>query len=373
MTQEVLQETHRALANTGSAWLHLNAAALPHGRTLMDEIFGAENFLGQVVWERRTNASYLHGQFSDTLDYILVYARDRTCTPRFTIPNSESTSRTPLLQPGNPVRTLTFPAGTVELPTSHATIPAGDHSTAAATVTLVDPVTVTDGRNAHAFRMTGPFRWTQERLDGALAEAVRLRAPRVPLRINAYVKHDGRTWTTLWNRAGEMATLENAREHQKQLFAGQVFSTPKPEELLGRIIECASQPGDVVLDPFAGSGTSLAAAHKLGRQWIGVELERATIDTFVIPRLEQVIAGTEMGGITTTQNENVPSLPPAFTARSARLASQWVSTLAKDGAFGQDHDEAQRVAQMLRRASKTDVRVQQWWGGGNYLLAASDI
>ncbi len=75
------------------------------------------------------------------------------------------------------------------------------------------------------------------------------------------------------------------------------FSTPKPERLIQRILHLATNPGDWVLDSFAGSGTTGAVAHKMGRRWIMVELGEHC-DTHILPRLRKVIDGTDKGGIT---------------------------------------------------------------------------
>ena len=75
------------------------------------------------------------------------------------------------------------------------------------------------------------------------------------------------------------------------------FSTPKPESLIQRIVHIATNPGDLVLDSFAGSGTTGAVAHKMGRRWIMVELGEHC-HTHIVPRLKKVIDGNDPGGIT---------------------------------------------------------------------------
>lgn len=79
------------------------------------------------------------------------------------------------------------------------------------------------------------------------------------------------------------------------------FATPKPERLLHRIIHIATNPGDLVLDSFAGSGTTGAVAHKMGRRWIMVELGEHC-HTHIVPRLKKVIDGEDQGGISKTVN-----------------------------------------------------------------------
>lgn len=79
------------------------------------------------------------------------------------------------------------------------------------------------------------------------------------------------------------------------LFGENPFSTPKPEKLISRILLCATNPGDLVLDSFLGSGTTAAVAHKMGRRYIGIELGEHAV-THCVPRLKKVVDG-EQGGI----------------------------------------------------------------------------
>jgi adenine-specific DNA-methyltransferase len=93
-------------------------------------------------------------------------------------------------------------------------------------------------------------------------------------------------------------STRNASAEMKGLFEGaKAFDTPKPERLVQRVLELATHPGDWVLDSFAGSGTTGAVAHKMGRRWIMVELGEHC-HTHIIPRLRKVIDGADMGGVT---------------------------------------------------------------------------
>ncbi len=98
-------------------------------------------------------------------------------------------------------------------------------------------------------------------------------------------------WTSREVGSNEDATAESAT-----LFGGS-FATPKPEKLLRRIIELTTELGDLVLDCFSGSGTTAAVAHKLGRRWLGIEAEAATVENFFKPRMRQVVEGTDRGGV----------------------------------------------------------------------------
>lgn len=89
----------------------------------------------------------------------------------------------------------------------------------------------------------------------------------------------------------EQASADSTR------FFGERFATPKPEMLLRRVIELTTAPGDLVLDCFAGSGTTPAVAHKLSRRWVAIEIEPDTVRDFIKPRLMQVVEGSDPGGV----------------------------------------------------------------------------
>ncbi len=103
-----------------------------------------------------------------------------------------------------------------------------------------------------------------------------------------------RPYPTIWN---DLDTTRQTKAHQKLLFGEEVFDTPKPEDMLKRVLDISTNPGDLVLDSFAGSGTTGAVAHKMGRRWIMVELGEHC-HTHIVPRLQKVIDGQDPGGVT---------------------------------------------------------------------------
>lgn len=97
-------------------------------------------------------------------------------------------------------------------------------------------------------------------------------------------------------------TTMKQKKEMRELFGGEnLFATPKPERLLKRVLQISSEPGDLVLDSFAGSGTTGAVAHKMGRRWIMVELGDHC-HTHIVPRLKRVIDGEDPGGVTESVN-----------------------------------------------------------------------
>ncbi len=108
----------------------------------------------------------------------------------------------------------------------------------------------------------------------------------------------GAVCKTLWFRS-EIGDNQEAKREAISSNSKDVFSTPKPERLIQRILHLATNPGDLVLDCFAGSGTTGAVAHKMGRRWIMIEMMKHC-HTHIIPRLEKVISGEDTGGISKT-------------------------------------------------------------------------
>ena len=104
-----------------------------------------------------------------------------------------------------------------------------------------------------------------------------------------------RTW---WAHT-EVGHSQEAKREIQALFPGKIpFDTPKPERLLEQVITIATDPGDIVLDSFAGSGTTAAVAHKMGRGWITIEVIESSCESYIVPRLRKVIDGDDNGGIT---------------------------------------------------------------------------
>jgi len=102
-----------------------------------------------------------------------------------------------------------------------------------------------------------------------------------------------------WWAFEDVGHNQEAKQALVAMFPGQTpFDTPKPERLLQRIVHIASNPGDIVLDAFAGSGTTAAVAHKMRRGWVAVEREESTVEAFTRPRLAKVVDGEDRGGIT---------------------------------------------------------------------------
>jgi adenine-specific DNA-methyltransferase len=273
------------LAEDGSIWVSIDDNEGHYLKVIMDEVFGRRNFIATFVWERdaggRGDASV-----SVSHDFVLAYAKrrelwdasrnllERTAVQSGRFRNPDNDPRGPWRQGDD---------GTAKSGTDKQRFP----------ITLPSGRTVTPKQGRY-------WAFSQETFEKARAEGRAYfgkNGDRLPI-IKRYADkvREGvapRTWLT----AADVGTNQSAkRDHLRKLLSNLTsFDTPKPEGLIARFIHIASNPGDLVLDSFLGSGTTAAVAHKMGRRWIGIEMGEHAV-THCKPRLDKVIAG-EQGGI----------------------------------------------------------------------------
>jgi adenine-specific DNA-methyltransferase len=275
------------LSNDGSIWISIDDNEYAYLRVLCDEVFGRENFVTTIIWEKRKSRENRR-VFSFKHDYVLVFAKHR---PSFeAIRNPIPLNQEVMDRYKNPDDDPRGPWQSVAI-----TAQAG-HGTASQFYKITTPSgRVLDPPAGNCWRFTEP------RLKELIADSRIYFGPsgnNVP-RQKKFLRESedaGLTPETIWY-ADDVGTNDTAKRHSNTLFGGNGFDNPKPEELLSRLIHIATNPGDWVLDSFAGSGTTGAVAHKMKRRWIMVELEN-TCHTHIVPRLKSVIDGTDLGGVT---------------------------------------------------------------------------
>lgn len=298
MLERTLTGVRDTLTEDGSIFVHLDDRYIHRVRCIMDDIFGEQNYIGTLIWEKKNRASFLHAHLADVTDHILVYAKNKSKMAPLVHSATAVGKRIPVHNKGNKPSILEFPAGSVTFNFSDRTVPAGEMNTPTIESALLDDLIVENGTNKNAFRMSGPFRYGQDAVTKMGETPGAFIAPKPLLRPSFLsTEAKGKVLTNLQSfRVNGSPTNEDARAESEAIFGtkkGDDFDTPKPEALLERLIAAATKPGDRVLDCFAGSGTTLAVAQKMGRNWIGVELSPETIENFIAPRLDGILAGTD--------------------------------------------------------------------------------
>mgnify|MGYP001021336771 CR=1 FL=1 len=292
LMRDRLEIIWRLLSEDGSLWITIDDNECHYLKVLCDEIFGRVNFIANTVWEKRTSRENRR-VFSFNHDHLLIYSKAKTEFERVRNPldlNKEVLSR--YRNPDND------PRGAWQSVSANAQ--AGH-----ATVSQFYKLKLPSGREIDPPK-SRCWLYTKERMEQEI-KAGNIwfgedgdNAPRIKkfLRDN---EEKGLTPETIWP-ASEVGTNDDAKKGLLRLLADvSIFENPKPEGLLERIIHIATNPNDLVLDSFAGSGTTGAVAHKMGRRWIMVELGEHC-HTHIIPRLKKVIDGADPGGITKAVN-----------------------------------------------------------------------
>ena len=270
------------LAEDGSIWVNIDYHQAHYLKIAMDEVFGRKNFVANVVWQKRTSPDY-RAVLGDGHDNILVSAKNAplfreranllslTERQKAEYKNPDKDSRGPWVSRDfsaqgyrpNQMYEIVTPGGARYSP------PEGSCWKNVESVFLKQ---VKEGRF-----------WFGEDGKG------------VPRRKNYLAEAKGRQSWTWWPQE-EVGNSQESKKESIALFGkSRVFGTPKPERLVQRILQIATNPSDLVLDSFLGSGTTAAVAHKMDRRYIGIEMGEHAL-THCAPRLKKVIEG-EQGGI----------------------------------------------------------------------------
>lgn len=280
-----LEQIKTLLSKDGSVWISIDDSELHYLKVAADTVFGRTNFVGTIIWERRTTREN-RKVLSRNHEYLLVYAKNigEWTKVRNALPiTNDVKGRYKNLDadPRGPWQSVS-----ANVQDGHAT-PQQYYSLVAPNGRVHTPPKGRCWGYAHAKMLEEIAKnnvWF-----GKDGNAV----PRIKKFLTD--RKTGLTPETLW-RAEDVGTTSNAKKHLVALFKEiSLFDTPKPEQLIHRILEISTNPGDVVLDPYLGSGTTAAVAHKMNRKYLGIEVGEH-IKTHCAHRLQQVVEG-ESGGV----------------------------------------------------------------------------
>lgn len=284
LIRDRLELLKRLLAEDGSLWVTLDDNEAHYFKVLCDEVFGRKQFVANVVWQKRY-APDARIAISDAHEHLFCYAIDKAAfsKTRNLVALTEAQTKqfkNPDNDPKGPWKADNFTAaGFRPNQMYEITLPSGR------------VVTPPEGRC---------WRVTKDRFEAWQAAGLMTygaggdNAPAVKRYLSDM---EGMVPWTWWGHTDAGHSQEGKHESQALFGRDNAFATPKPERLLQRILNIATNPGDIVLDSFAGSGTTGAVAHKMGRRWIMAEVGDHA-DTHIVPRLTKVIDGEDQGGVT---------------------------------------------------------------------------
>ena len=255
------------LTDDGSVWISIDDREAHYLKVAADGVFGRDNFLTTIVWQQRTTRENRRA-FSVNHEYILVYAAD---------PKAFREGRNRLAPSAELLSRYRNPDNDPRGPWQSVSVNAQDgHATSAQYYELAAP-------NGRSYSLPKGRAWifTRQRME----EEIRAgniwfgkSGQGVPRRKRLLsMSKPGLTPETIWT-ASEVGTTDEAKKQLLAKFPRELlFDTPKPERLIARVIEIATRPGDLVLDPYLGSGTTAVVASRLGRRFVGIESNSAAM------------------------------------------------------------------------------------------------
>lgn len=265
-----LVELHRVLKPTGSLYLHCDPTASHYLKIVLDTIFGPENFRNEIIWKRTTSKSLMTRRLPDNHDTILCYQKTDQATW-----NQEAVY-------------LAYDPSNLDIKTAKKYLyqdPDGRR------YTLGDLNNPNPNRPNLTYEFLGHtkvWRWTQARMQAAYDAGLVIQpSPGAIPRLKRYLDEQrGKPLDDVWTDIFPINSQAAERLG---------YPTQKPVALLERIIAASSNPGDTVLDPFCGCGTTIAAAQKLGRRWIGIDVTHLSIalQKYRLADSFQLVAGTD--------------------------------------------------------------------------------
>lgn len=287
LMRDRLEIIKRLLSEDGSLWITIDDNEAHYLKVLCDEVFGRGNFVANVVWRSSDNSNNDAKTFSVDHNHILIFSKESGWLSNKL--NAEE-KRSHFKNPDNDPRGAWFDGNPLNSPKPRENLK----------YNIIAP-------NGNVIKHpANGWRWEQETLNAKIATGeIRFNESMTSIKRRTYLADmKGLPPSTLWTDLLKTGHNRQAKSEQKNIMNGfdvELFGTPKPEKLLEQVIDIATNPGDLVLDSFAGSGTTGAVAHKMGRRWIMVELGEHC-HTHIIPRLQKVIDGTDQGGISKAVN-----------------------------------------------------------------------
>lgn len=288
LMRDRLELLRRLLRDDGCIWMSLDDNEAHYLKVLCDEVFGRANFLANFIWQKSYGGGSKARWFVGLHDHVLCYAKDISKLPDMWLPPDPEAAKKYYKFTDEKMRER----GPYRLQPL-ATTSMDDRPN------LRYPIRLSDGQEIWPEKQ---WQWSKERVEKALANnelVIATKKGKTSVSYKQYLRDEsgeerGRKPVTI---ISGHYTQHGTNESVALFGQANKFSFPKPEGLIQVLLECCTNPGDLVLDSFLGSGTTAAVAHKMGRRWIGIELGEHC-HTHCLPRLKKVVDGADPGGIT---------------------------------------------------------------------------
>ncbi|MBA2659581.1 MAG: site-specific DNA-methyltransferase [Nitrosospira sp.] len=293
LMRDRLEIIRRLLADDGSLWITIDDNEAHYLKVLCDEVFGRLNFVANCFWQKVYSERMDARGFSVSHDHLMVYQKTDKFFP-LQLPKDQNAAQFGF-----------FDESVNKYYRRRSLRKEGSESLRQDRPTMWYSILAPDGSEILPIKPDGTegrWRWKKENVPANMSELEFIQKDgRWEIYVKQYIEESPtRPPATFWPNE-EVGHNHEAKLEVRAFNSADVFDTPKPERLLKRVLEIATTQNDLVLDSFAGSGTTGAVAHKMGRRWLMVELGEHC-NTHIIPRLQKVIDGDDKGGVTDAMN-----------------------------------------------------------------------
>jgi adenine-specific DNA-methyltransferase len=350
LIRDRLELLRRLLAEDGSIWISIDDNEAHYLKVLCDEIFGRDNYKASITWQRKYSVSNNYKGIATICDFVLVYSKSSGFKNNLLPRTKESVARysNPDNDPRGDWKSVDY--------LNQAT----PEKRPNLCYDIINPNTNLVIKNTKKAWKYDPSSHQRHVDEDRVWWGVKGTNTVPALKLFLSEVRDGMTPHNWWPHE-EVGHTDEAKKETIKLFGTKnVFDTPKPERLIKRILAIATEPGDLVLDSFSGSGTTGAVAHKMGRRWIMIELGEHC-HTHIIPRLQKVITGEDQGGISKSVNWQggggfrYYSLAPSLLEKD-----QW-----NNWVINQDYNPAMLTEAICKLEGFTyDPSDTEWWNHG---------
>ena len=310
------------LSEDGSIWVTIDDNEAHYLKVLMDEVFGRGNFVANVMWEKKFSPQNDAHQLSINHDHVLVFAKRTELWRPKLLPRSSKqlgNFKNPDADARGDWLSVDYTCAKTRDERPNLYYPIRNPLTGKEVLPSPTRVWAYDRESTQKNQDANLLFW------GVKGENERPRLKKFIDSVQA-----GTVPTTVW-RHDEVGNNQDAKKEVLALESSGAFTTPKPERLIQRVLQLATNPGDLVLDSFLGSGTTAAVAHKMGRRWIGIEMGEHAL-THCLPRLQKVVAG-EQGGISAAVGWGQSKDGQPFDGGGFRLARLGAPVFGPDGSI----------------------------------------
>ena len=287
----------KLLSNDGAIFISIDDNEQANLKLICDEIFGAGNFVGIWYWYRSATPPNLSYKIKKNLEYVLAYEKNKT-NIKYKGVQKTSKSDDPITKPQNTFKTLTFAPNTINFKgIKDGKIRAGIYGTEKFPNKLLNDVEIKDSKNINEVSFENRFIWIQETLDEQISKGTIINCSKQLVLSYKKSSYDPEVPPNLIDENVGVTTTEESGKLVDSIFAkNKVFDFPKPPSLVEYMINFLCSPDSIILDSFAGSGTTAHAVLNLNKQdggnrkFILVEMEDYA-DSITAERVRRVING----------------------------------------------------------------------------------